>query len=185
MSSTSSSPLLQVVVNGRSLAIDAVPPHTTLLDFLRDHGLTGAKEGCAEGECGTCAVALVVSRGHGSAYHAINSCLMFVPMAAGREFYTAGHGFVLDGPAFSKASGFGHVPFAATQAKARTVAFLRAEAARQRAWARLAPGAALSALTPSAQPRVSARRSQSTAQGCSSAWVATRRPCERARPVPR
>jgi xanthine dehydrogenase small subunit len=88
MHSTPSSSPLQVVVNGRNLALGAAPPHTTLLDFLRDHGLTGAKEGCAEGECGTCAVALVVSRGHGSAYHAINSCLMFVPMAAGREFYT-------------------------------------------------------------------------------------------------
>lgn len=49
------------------------------------------------------------------------------------EFYyypDAGHGFVVDGPPFSQTSGFGYVPFAATQAKTRTLAFLRAEAAR-------------------------------------------------------
>ena len=45
-------------VNGRSVAVD-VPVHRTLLDFLRDDlGLTGAKECCAEGECGACTVLL-------------------------------------------------------------------------------------------------------------------------------
>jgi xanthine dehydrogenase small subunit len=100
MRSTPSSSPLELVVNGRRLAIDAAPPHTTLLDFLREHGLTGAKEGCAEGECGSCAVALVVGRGSGSEYHAVNSCLMLLPMAADREFYTveslAGQGGLSD-----------------------------------------------------------------------------------------
>ncbi len=60
----------------------------TLLDFIRARGLTGAKEGCAEGECGACAVALVEATGAGSCYRVVNSCLMFLPMAAGREIYT-------------------------------------------------------------------------------------------------
>ena len=61
----------------------------TLLDFIRARGLTGAKEGCAEGECGACAVAVVEADGNGrSAYRVVNSCLMFLPMAAGREIYT-------------------------------------------------------------------------------------------------
>ena len=60
----------------------------TLLDFVRARGLTGAKEGCAEGECGACAVALVEPDGDRSEYRVVNSCLMFLPMAAGREIYT-------------------------------------------------------------------------------------------------
>jgi len=61
---------------------------TTLLDYLRSRGLTGAKEGCAEGECGSCTVVMVRPCGEGSAYKAVNSCLMFLPMAVGHEIYT-------------------------------------------------------------------------------------------------
>ena len=63
-------------------------PQTTLLDYLRSRGLTGAKEGCAEGECGSCTVVMVRPCGEGSAYQPVNSCLMFLPMAAGHEIYT-------------------------------------------------------------------------------------------------
>jgi xanthine dehydrogenase small subunit len=45
-------------VNGVPREVDA-PPLRRLLDILRDDlGLTGAKEGCGEGECGACAVLL-------------------------------------------------------------------------------------------------------------------------------
>ena len=64
------------------------PPQTTLLDCLRAEGLTGAKEGCAEGECGSCSVVMVADDAGRSAYRVVNSCLMFLPMAAGREIYT-------------------------------------------------------------------------------------------------
>ncbi|MBY0507999.1 MAG: FAD binding domain-containing protein [Bryobacteraceae bacterium] len=75
-------------MNGRPVAVDGYAPQTTLLDYLRDRGLTGAKEGCAEGECGACTVLLVAKHGDQSAYRAVNSCLMFLPMAAGQEIYT-------------------------------------------------------------------------------------------------
>ncbi|MFG1321102.1 molybdopterin-dependent oxidoreductase [Xanthobacter autotrophicus] len=47
---------LSVTVNGRILH-RTVPPHLRLLDLLReDLHLTGSKEGCGAGECGTCSV---------------------------------------------------------------------------------------------------------------------------------
>lgn len=79
---------LQFVLNGRPARIDPPFLETTLLDFLRARGLTGAKEGCAEGECGACTVAMVVDRGAGSAFEPVNSCLMLLPMAANQEIYT-------------------------------------------------------------------------------------------------
>ncbi|HEU5456702.1 MAG TPA: 2Fe-2S iron-sulfur cluster-binding protein, partial [Nocardioides sp.] len=46
----------RITVNGVPCALDGVPTYVTALDWLRDQGLTGAKEGCAEGECGACSV---------------------------------------------------------------------------------------------------------------------------------
>ena len=79
---------LSFLLNGREVQVGNATPQLTLLDFIRARGLTGAKEGCAEGECGACAVAMVADEQGCSAYRVVNSCLMFVPMAAGREFYT-------------------------------------------------------------------------------------------------
>lgn len=47
---------IQALVNGAPVSFPATPG-VSLLDALRDYtGLTGAKEGCAEGECGACTV---------------------------------------------------------------------------------------------------------------------------------
>ena len=79
---------IEFLLNRARVRVENPPTHMTLLDFIRARGLTGAKEGCAEGECGACAVALVEPEEDRSAYRVINSCLMFLPMAAGREIYT-------------------------------------------------------------------------------------------------
>ena len=71
----------RLVVNGRTRELGEVGGHVTLLEWLRGSGLTGCKEGCAEGECGACAV--LVARDDGpdrTRWVAINACL--VPAAA-------------------------------------------------------------------------------------------------------
>jgi xanthine dehydrogenase small subunit len=70
-----------LLVNGRTRELGEVGGHVTLLEWLRADGLTGCKEGCAEGECGACAV--LVARPDGpdrTHWVAINACL--VPAAA-------------------------------------------------------------------------------------------------------
>jgi xanthine dehydrogenase molybdopterin binding subunit/xanthine dehydrogenase small subunit len=74
-------------LNGQPVQAEG-DPQTTLLDFLRAKGLTGAKEGCAEGECGACTVVMVRQRGDNPAYVPVNSCLMLLAMAAGQEIYS-------------------------------------------------------------------------------------------------
>ena len=79
---------VEFVLNGHAIRAEGFSAQTTVLEFLRGRGLTGAKEGCAEGECGACTVAMVRPRGLGSAYVPVNSCLLFLPMMAGQEIYT-------------------------------------------------------------------------------------------------
>ncbi|WP_112238365.1 xanthine dehydrogenase small subunit [Kribbella monticola] len=79
-----------VKVNGKDTRLDGVPVHTTLLDWLRDRGLTGAKEGCAEGECGACSV-LVARPGIDSPteWTAVNACLLPAAALDGQEIITS------------------------------------------------------------------------------------------------
>ncbi len=67
-------------VNGKQYSIDA-DPDTPLLSVLRDElGLTGAKYGCGEGQCGACTVLVSgVAR---------RSCQMPLSAAAGKAITT-------------------------------------------------------------------------------------------------
>ncbi|MEV5961023.1 FAD binding domain-containing protein [Kribbella sp. NPDC051952] len=81
---------LALKVNGEDTAIGDVPVHTTVLDWLRDRGLTGAKEGCAEGECGACSV-LVARPGieAQTEWTAVNACLLPIASLDGQEIVTS------------------------------------------------------------------------------------------------
>ena len=71
---------LEATVNGRKIS-RAAKPHQRLLDFIRDDlHLTGNKEGCGAGECGTCSVFVdgVLMK----------SCLMPVAKAQGTQIDT-------------------------------------------------------------------------------------------------
>jgi carbon-monoxide dehydrogenase small subunit len=71
---------MKLKVNGQDYETPA-DPWRTLLDVLRnDLGLTGTKEGCGTGSCGACTVLL-----NGQA---VNSCLIFVGEAEGKEITT-------------------------------------------------------------------------------------------------
>jgi carbon-monoxide dehydrogenase small subunit len=79
---------VRFTLNGKSTSVD-VPPIKRLLDVLReDLHLTGTKEGCGEGECGSCAVLL-----NGEL---VNSCLVPALQAEGATVCTI-EGVAVDG----------------------------------------------------------------------------------------
>jgi aerobic-type carbon monoxide dehydrogenase small subunit (CoxS/CutS family) len=73
-------PRFQLLVNGREHAIDAGPGDSLLSALRYDLGLTGAKYGCGEGQCGACTVLLEGQ--------AVRSCVTRIGSVAGRKITT-------------------------------------------------------------------------------------------------
>lgn len=79
---------LHLIVNETAVEVETTP-NRRLLDILRDDlDLTGTKEGCGIGECGTCTVLMDGK--------AVNACLVIAPQADGKEILTV-EGLAKDG----------------------------------------------------------------------------------------
>ena len=80
---------LQFIRSGRSVRIEQFSPRTTLLDWLRlEERSIGTKEGCAEGDCGACAVVVVRERDGRLVYEPVNSCITLLGQIDGAELIT-------------------------------------------------------------------------------------------------
>jgi xanthine dehydrogenase small subunit len=74
---------------GEIVELADVAPMTTLLDYLRLREFArGTKEGCGEGDCGACTVALGSVRDGRLVYEPVNSCIVLLGQVDGKEVVT-------------------------------------------------------------------------------------------------
>jgi xanthine dehydrogenase small subunit len=80
---------LTFAIDGEEVTLKDISPSITLLEYLRLSGRIGTKEGCGDGDCGACTVAIIGRGSDGQAhYQASNSCLIPLGSVAGREIIT-------------------------------------------------------------------------------------------------
>src|SRR5688572_17365327 len=76
-------------INGEKHRVAAPDSNRTLLNYLRETaGLTGTKEGCAEGDCGACTVVVSELCDGGLRSRATNACIQLLPTLDGKEITT-------------------------------------------------------------------------------------------------
>ncbi|MEM9063097.1 MAG: xanthine dehydrogenase small subunit [Pseudomonadota bacterium] len=76
---------IRFLLNGNAVEIRDLAPTTTLLNWLRyDQAMTGSKEGCAEGDCGACTVAML----DGETWRPVCACIQMLGMLHGRSVVT-------------------------------------------------------------------------------------------------
>jgi xanthine dehydrogenase small subunit len=80
---------IRFLLDGQVQEVRGVDPTRTVLEHLRGAlRRTGTKEGCAEGDCGSCTVLVGEPDGDGVAWRAVNSCIQFLPMLHGKALVT-------------------------------------------------------------------------------------------------
>ncbi len=80
--------IIKFICNSENVSAE-VHPGLSLLDFLRKNlALTGAKEGCREGDCGACTVLIGEFSGKEISYYSVNSCLFPIGDVNGKHVVT-------------------------------------------------------------------------------------------------
>jgi xanthine dehydrogenase small subunit len=80
---------IRLRLNGNTVDVGSVAPHLTVLNWLRSEGVTSVKEGCAEGDCGSCTIMLGRPGKDGFSWRAACSCILLVPQMDGCAIVTA------------------------------------------------------------------------------------------------
>jgi xanthine dehydrogenase small subunit len=74
---------------GQIVEYGAVAPMRTVLDYLRlEEKSTGTKEGCNEGDCGACTVAIGSLKNGRIVYEPANACILLMGQLHGKELVT-------------------------------------------------------------------------------------------------
>lgn len=92
-----------LTINGVNILVKDIAPTTTLLQYLRQQGYIGTKEGCGDGDCGACTIAIAGLNAQGKTqYQTANSCLIPIGAVAGSDVIT------VEGLAIGNSQGLSH-----------------------------------------------------------------------------
>jgi xanthine dehydrogenase small subunit len=80
---------VRFLLDGEVVELSGIDPTLTVLNWLRyERRRTGTKEGCAEGDCGACTVAVGELEDGAVRWRAVNACILFMPMLDGKALKT-------------------------------------------------------------------------------------------------